>query len=386
MISRKAFHGLSAVFDRPISFYNRTLVIQFYARSDANITCSGANIKLYSEKNFNPLNYSRDVPWMLMFGPDRCDFKVNKIYFQFRHRNNVTGHFQVHEIPDPPTSTLCEYGTFYRLTVYPDNRYEVLTNTTVIRSGSLLLGITPPVNPPEFLDDPTDSKPADWAEDEFIINESAVKPDDWVDQELIPDPSRLKPPRGWLVDEPTEIPDTSRTPPPDSDQNWTPPMIPNPRCLEAVGCGPYEPPLARNPKWKGEWKKPTIKNPLYKGPWKARQIPNPEFFEDLHPHNFPAFTGIGFDLWTADGNISFCELIISVDVQAVREYTQATYAEFRKEYPGMFRHEKEPESWLILKGAMPDKTTLVVSCTFIVMVIGVLISFTKFAGINTGQV
>lgn len=50
---------------------------------------------------------------------------------------------------------------------------------------------TPAVNPPKFIDDVTDVKPADWDEREKISDPDSKKPDDWDE------------------DEPPQIPDTS---------------------------------------------------------------------------------------------------------------------------------------------------------------------------------
>lgn len=60
-----------------------------------------------------------------------------------------------------------------------------------IFTGSLLTDFTPPVNPPKFIDDLSDIKPADWDEREKIADPDAHKPDDWNE------------------DEPPQIPDTS---------------------------------------------------------------------------------------------------------------------------------------------------------------------------------
>lgn len=56
---------------------------------------------------------------------------------------------------------------------------------------------------------------------------------------------------------------------------------------DAVGCGPWEPPLINNPEYKGKWRAPLIDNPNYKGKWKPRRIPNPDFYEDKKPFKMP---------------------------------------------------------------------------------------------------
>jgi|EP01047_Picozoa_sp_COSAG01_P036379 hypothetical protein len=39
--------------------------------------------------------------------------------------------------------------------------------------------MTPSVNPPKQIDDPTDSKPEDWVDEAKIDDPEASKPDDW---------------------------------------------------------------------------------------------------------------------------------------------------------------------------------------------------------------
>ncbi len=50
-----------------------------------------------------------------------------------------------------------------------------------VSRGSLLTDVIPPVNPPNEIDDPKDSKPEDWDERAKIPDPEAVKPEDWWD-------------------------------------------------------------------------------------------------------------------------------------------------------------------------------------------------------------
>lgn len=69
----------------------------------------------------------------------------------------------------------------------------------------------------------------------------------------------------------------------DMDGEWEPPLIDNPACENAPGCGKWERPLIPNKDYKGMWRAPLIDNPKYKGKWTPRKIANPDFFEDLTP-------------------------------------------------------------------------------------------------------
>lgn len=157
-----------------------------------------------------------------------------------------------------------------------------------MNEGTLLDDFTPPVNPPLEIEDPDDKRPEDWDEREKIPDPLAVKPEDWdedapahiVDEEAtIPD--------GWLEDEPLMVPDPSAIKPEDwdieMDGEWEPPMLSNPLCENAPGCGPWKQPLKQNPRYKGKWLPPLINNPNYKGKWMPRLIHNPNYFNDEHP-------------------------------------------------------------------------------------------------------
>lgn len=68
------------------------------------------------------------------------------------------------------------------------------------------------------------------------------------------------------------------------DGEWEAPLVDNPICEKAPGCGTWKAPLISNPNYKGKWRAPLIKNPNYRGKWTPRKIANPDFFEDLNPY------------------------------------------------------------------------------------------------------
>ncbi|KAH0795296.1 Calreticulin family protein [Histomonas meleagridis] len=216
----------------------------------------------------------------------------------------------------------------YTLIIRPNNKFIIFVDGSPLRFGSLLKDFYPPVNPPREIDDPTDTKPIDWVDDEYVIDETVKKPSDWdeTQPEFIPDPEKLDPPKGWLLAESKLIPNQDSKQPKDWDESifgkWEPELIPNPKCENVPGCGPYEPPLIINPKFVGPWEPPRYRNPQYKGKWIPRRIPNPNFYEDLSPHNFANFTGVGFDLWTIDGTVGISDIIISSDENAVKQYNE----------------------------------------------------------------
>lgn len=99
---------------------------------------------------------------------------------------------------------------------------------------------------------------------------------------MIPDPKAKKP-----ADWDTEI-----------DGDWEAPLVPNPICEKAVGCGLWKAPLVSNPKYRGKWRAPLIDNPNYQGKWAPKRIPNPDFFEDLNPFRMTTIVS-SYRLWIA---------------------------------------------------------------------------------------
>jgi calnexin len=141
----------------------------------------------------------------------------------------------------------------------------------------------------------------------MVVDNDATKPVDWLENEpeTIPDPEAEKP-EEWDVSR--FLPAKALTDNQDEeDGDWIAPMVTNPKCEEAAGCGPWTAPKIRNPEYKGKWTVPKIANPDYKGEWAPKQIANPAFFEDSHPSDFTKIAGIGIELWTMTEDI-LCKL------------------------------------------------------------------------------
>ena len=188
-------------------------------------------------------------------------------------------------------------------------------------NGNILVDMTPPIQPPEEIDDPDDEKAQDWDDRDRIQDPEASKPEDWDEDaaKLIPDENAVKPDE-WDEDAPTEIPDPESVRPDDWDDDedgeWEPPLIANPQC-EQIGCGVWEPAMIHNPNYKGKWVAPMITNPNYSGIWAPRQIRNPEFFEETEPYfKLTPIAALGFELWTMNEGIAFDNIIITDSLQA----------------------------------------------------------------------
>lgn len=244
--------------------------------------------------------FSNASPYVIMFGPDKCG-STNKVHFIFKHKNPVSGEYEEKHMSQTVPMKNVKETTLYTLVVKPDQTFEISVDGESKAHGSLLEDFTPEVNPAKEIDDPNDTKPADWVDASKITDADATKPEDWDEDApfQIIDESAEKP-EDWLEAEPQMIPDPEAEKPEDwddeEDGDWDAPMVPNPRCAEVSGCGPWEKPMIKNTAYKGKWSAPMIDNPAYKGLWSPAQIANPSYFEDSTPANFEPIGGVSTSL------------------------------------------------------------------------------------------
>ena len=295
------------------------------------LECGGAYVKLLTEspEGIQAQEFSDKTPYTIMFGPDKCG-ATNKVHFIFRHKNPISKEYEEKHLSAAPTARISKLSTLYTLIVRPDQTYEIKINDESVKSGSLLEDFVPAVNPPEEIDDPNDSKPADWVDTAKIADPEASKPEDWDEDapREIEDDDAEKP-EDWLDDEPDLIPDPEATKPDDwddeEDGDWVAPTVPNPKCIDASGCGKWTRPTKKNPAYKGKWTAPMIDNPEYKGVWKPARIANPNFFKDASPSTFEKIGGIGFELWTMQNDILFDNIYIGHSESDAGKFAKETW-------------------------------------------------------------
>lgn len=312
-------HAISAPFANPVDNTDKSLVLQYEVKMQKGLECGGAYLKLLTESpvGIQAQQFSGDTPYTIMFGPDKCG-STNKVHFIFRHFNPITKKHEEKHLTSPPVAKISKLSTLYTLVVKPDQTFEISINNKSVKKGSLLEDFTPAVTPSKEINDPEDKKPSDWVEDAKVDDPEAAKPEDWDEDapyEIV-DPEAEKP-EGWLDDEPQVIPDPDAAKPEDwddeEDGTWVAPKVPNPKCTDGPGCGEWFAPTIKNPSYKGKWIAPKIDNPAYKGIWEARKIANPDYFEDKTPSKFEPISGIGFELWTMQGDILFDNIVVSHD-------------------------------------------------------------------------
>jgi len=325
------YYGAVLPFSSPLKVEaGQDFVLQYEVMLSEGLTCGGAYLKvLRQKKNFKPEELNNDSPYVVMFGPDKCG-STDKVHFILQHQNPISKKWEEKHFTKNPSIKSDNKPHLYTLLVTNDNKVQIYIDKDKHVEGSLLEDMSPAINPPKEVDDPTDIKPEDWVDEMSIIDVNAKKPDDWDDDapRMIPDEEAVMP-RTWLEDEPEYIPDPSAQKPEDwndeEDGIWEAPVVPNPKCEYAAGCGEWVRPDVPNPLYKGKWKPATIPNPAYKGEWKPRQIPNPHFFEDEHPAQMAAMGAIAVEVWTTSPGIVMDNIIVSNSLKKAFSFAEETW-------------------------------------------------------------
>lgn len=324
----KARHyAVSSKLSEPFKFSEeKPLIVQYEVQFREGLDCGGAYVKLLRNSAISDLNKLTDkTPFTIMFGPDKCGSE-SKLHFIVQYLNPKTQEYgekhwkQAKFVSNLMSSFGDKKHHLFKLVLKPSNDFEIFLDDKSVGKGNLLDDMDPAINPPKEIIDANDSKPADWDERPMIEDPDARKPDNWDEDapKQIEDPDAVIP-SDWLVDEPKYIPDPEAKKPEDweeMDGEWEAPLIENPACAQASGCGEWKPPMIANPNYKGKWKAPKIENPKYKGKWSPRMIPNPDYFYDENPFSsLDPIGAIAFELWSMADNVAFDNLIITNNVE-----------------------------------------------------------------------
>jgi len=274
------FYAISASAEKEFSNEGKTLVVQFEVKHEQNIDCGGGYLKVMPKTD--AAKFHGESPYYIMFGPDICGYtKKVHLIFGYKGKNLLW--------KKEPRCESDELTHLYTLILNSDNTYEMHIDGEKKESGSLEEDWE--FLKPKEIDDPTDSKPSDWADEPEIDDPEDSKPADWDDEpEMVPDADAKKP-EDWDEEE---------------DGEWEAPMV-------------------SNPKYKGEWKAKRIPNPKYKGPWKAKQIANPEYEADDKLYLFKDMQSVGFDLWQVKSGTIFDNIIITDSVAEAKDFAKATF-------------------------------------------------------------
>lgn len=321
----------------PVNFTNTNtpLVLQYEVKLQDGLTCGGAYVKILTAP-FIPEQFNSDSSYEVMFGPDMCGSQ-NKIHLIINRCNPKTGECEQKHLAYPPMAKTGQLTNLYTLILHPRGAFEIRVNGQVAKYANILDKphlISPPLDPPIMIEDPNDVMPVGWdAEPEYIEDPDVTKPENYEElygNRLVRDPEAVKP-KNWLEDEPEYVEDPNSSKPElwdeEEDGEYIKPMVVNPKC-EGMVCGQKwedHVPLVDNPNYKGPWIHPKIFNPKFNGEWRPRQIVNPDYYEDLKPFNFKQIGGIGFELWSMEGNIMFDNIYLGHHVEEAQLIGNLTF-------------------------------------------------------------
>jgi calreticulin len=267
------FYDISAAHE-DFSNKGKTLIIQFSVKHEQNIDCGGGYVKLVPSSSLTDQadfqGGEAETKYNVMFGPDICGY-TKKVHFILNSKG--TNHLIKDEIPAESD----EFTHVYTGVLNADNTFKVYVDGVEKKSGAIPDHWD--ILPPKKINDPNESKPADW-----------------VDERLIDDPEDKKP-EGW-DDIPAEIVDPDAKKPEDWDDDLD---------------GEWEAPKISNPEYKGIWSPKKIDNPAYKGPWVHPQIDNPEYKDDPELYAFESFKYLGIDVWQVKSGTIFGHFLLTDD-------------------------------------------------------------------------
>merc|ERR1711916_96775 len=244
------------------------LVFQFTTKHEQNIDCGGGYLKLLPS-DVDQAAFGGDSAYHIMFGSDICGPGTRRTHAIINYEGE--NHLLSDEVKCPFDTTT----HLYRFVLSADNTYGIFIDGEEKQTGSIEDGWD--VLPPKMIKDPSESKPADWVDEEYI--DDAEVPEDW-DEEL--------------------------------DGEWESPMI-------------------DNPEYKGEWSPKRIENPDYKGPWEHPMIPNPEYKLDEEIYAYDSFGFAGLEVWNVKSGTIFDDILIAYDVEDAKSFDFAAFQEKEKE-------------------------------------------------------
>ena len=282
-LTRNAHHAISTVFPTPITFDTKNpLVIQYEFRAQHSFTCSGAYLKLFSGKAFDPEKLDNNTQWTIMFGPDRCG-ETHSIRLIFNIFNPKKQKMEERQLIHPPSFPSDRNNHLFTLILRPDSTFEIRLDNTKARSGTLYDDFDPPIVPKKQIPISSGKKTHNLDDIEYIEELEEIPSTQEINNdeepELIPDPNAQKP------------------------NYWDDHIL-----------GKWEPPLIRNPNSKSQLKvvnRKLVKNPNYNGGLKTEMKENPDYYPVSDPTRIPSFTGIGFELWCTNKLLSFTNILIS---------------------------------------------------------------------------
>ena len=79
-VDDEAYYQITSKFKQPFNTSGKDFIMQYTVRLENGFGCSGAYIKLLNS-SAQPIRFSENSPYSLMFGPDVCKPNTHKVLF-----------------------------------------------------------------------------------------------------------------------------------------------------------------------------------------------------------------------------------------------------------------------------------------------------------------
>ena len=282
--SPASFQAASTTWAAPTSTVEQDFVLQVTVKHAAYEPgfCGGGYVKVM-DRSTSQATFDGDTPYRVMFGPDQCGHQ-QRVRLLWEH-----GGAYLERRVAIPMPHVDAFTHLYTLHLRADQTYTVYVDNVDVASGSLLADWP---FPPEEIDDPSDTKPSDWVDEETVPDPESTKPSDWVDGPLtVPDPTATKP-DAWDDDD---------------DGEWAAPSV-------------------ANPAYRGAWTQASVPNPDYVGVWAPSRVPNPDFAPQVAQYDDLGVLGI--DIWTVQADTVFDNLWLGSSLDSARAFAEHTFAPY----------------------------------------------------------
>ena len=281
-MDQRKYYFLTSNFSNTMDTRNRDLILQYTVRMNFHVDCAGQYIKLLDSR-VDTSKFSNETNYEIMFGPDVCGSTFRRTHFIISHKGKQ--YPTLH-----PLNCFKDHLTHsYTLIIRANNSLEVHIDGEIVDDSTLQERFAIP--PASEIPDPSDVKPPNWVDDEYIVDPNDKKPLDWVDEEFVPDPDAFKPP-SW-----------------DDTIKWAPPMI-------------------RNPKYKGDWTPRVVKNPQYKGVWMPKMKKQEVPFDPTFGH-FPSISYLGMEFFQNCPGSIFDNFLVTDDEVYARKMLEEVFLNIR---------------------------------------------------------
>lgn len=140
--------------DEPFTNEDRDLVVQYTVKMDYEQKCGGAYIKLLDREQFDQREFSKETPYLLMFGPDVCG-GMDQLRLVLRKEGSIYYEW-TKDVAVPIDTKHHVYTLIWRR----DGLYEVRIDGKTVAGGSIQADFA--IGAPREIPDEHAYKPRSW--------------------------------------------------------------------------------------------------------------------------------------------------------------------------------------------------------------------------------